>query len=433
VKTARPPAWPARLGCALLAVLPFIPVLGFDFVWDDHVLIVENDLITGLDLGRLWWMAKSLWMGTWQPLGWLAYALIHAAAGIKPAAFHAAGLAAHAAVAAALCAAAERLLPGRRLAAILAAGLFAVHPLSAATVSWATELPDQLAALFCLLALIAHLDGKKTRAAVLFAVSLGFRWKGIALPFVLLALDRYPLRRKPDIKGKAPLFALAAAALVLNGLAKSFAGYAASLDLGGTARGLLIFLGKLAWPSNLLPAYSLVEPGRSFLLPGWGAMLLCAAIAWAARRSKPAAAALACYALLIAPPLLAGQKGIALAFAQYPYLAAMPLFVLAGAGLAALPRGKGAAAGVLALVVLGAVARRESSWWRSDETLWRRTLAVDPDCRMAYSNLGDALLRQGRAREAFPYIEAQLRYNPDDPSARASMERLRRDYGIIRR
>jgi hypothetical protein len=455
---------PAAAACALLALAAaaaFWPALHNGFVWDDKDLIVENAGIAGLDPARLRWMFTTLYYTTYQPLGWLSYAVIRAAAGLDPAAFHLASLVCHAAVACAFFEALRRLLDkaGARPAgwtALAGALLFCAHPLQAATVAWATELPDQLATLFFLLAVCAHVDGRgRARGAgtaALFAASLLCRWKGIVLPAVLLALDFWPLRRLRSRAGDRlglrdgaaawaellPLFGMACAALLVNARAKTGGEYAPALHPAFAARGLWLFPLKLLWPSNLIALYSLHEPD-TLALPGGLLLALTALVAawlWLARRRAPAALlAAASYAAAVAPPLLNSQRGTLFAFQHYAYLSCLPLFALAAEGLRRLGlRRPGAAAALCAAAVAAGLAgsRARCADWRDSVALWTRALSVDPGCRVAYGNLGQALLVEGRGNDAYFPLAAALNYNPDDPTAREDLEYLRRAYPALK-
>ena len=170
----------------LLAVLAaFGPILGHGFVFDDLALIVENAGVHGLDAARLRWMFFSTYLTTYMPLGWAAFASVFSFAGLDPAAYHAANLAAHWLVSLALFAASRRLFrlagnPEPEIPAFAAALLFCVHPYQVNTVAWAIELPDMLSTLCFLLAVTVYLGGasRPRTAAVLglYAVSLLFRW-----------------------------------------------------------------------------------------------------------------------------------------------------------------------------------------------------------------------------------------------------------------
>jgi hypothetical protein len=75
----------------------FCRVLQADFVaWDDERTVPENTSIQGLDARRLGWMFTNVSFALrYKPLCWLTYALIHAAAGLNPLAYHLVNLVFH--------------------------------------------------------------------------------------------------------------------------------------------------------------------------------------------------------------------------------------------------------------------------------------------------------------------------------------------------
>jgi len=400
------------------------PAFGGGFVWDDFPLILENAALRGLDAERLLWMATSLYRSTYQPLGWLAYALIYAAWGPNPFYFHAACVALHILCAVLLLEGARRLFARagsrRPLAlAFAAALLWAVHPLQAATAGWATELPDQLATAFVLGALLVYL-GRETAyrlpaALGLFALSGLCRWKGAGLPLVLVALDYYPLKRLPSRRvwiEKLAFALVAVGILFANTLAKGSSQFEPSIAPGTIARGLLLFLRLAAWPSGMLQSYDL---GTG--LGTAAAVALVAAVAAllaAGRRRLPAApAAMACLAAGLLPPLLNAKFGLTLAFPHYAYLSTMGLFVAGAAALEPLARRAGAraaAAAVLALALAwGGLSRGLVPMWGDDLLLWTRAVVLDEENPLAHGSLGSALARAGRHNEAYFHFETAKR------------------------
>jgi hypothetical protein len=82
------------------------------------------------------------------------------------------------------------------------AALFAVHPLNVESVAWASERKAMLSILFMMLTLWAYVAYAKRPGArrylsvvVLYALALLSKTTVITLPFVLLLLDYWPLRR----------------------------------------------------------------------------------------------------------------------------------------------------------------------------------------------------------------------------------------------
>ncbi len=441
----------AAIAVVLLAatLAAFSPILGHGFVFDDFALIVHNVGIRGLDVARLRWMFLSTYLTTYMPLGWAAFATVFALGGLDPAAFHAANLAAHWLVCLALFAAARRLFrlagnPKPEAPAFVAALLFCVHPFQVNTVAWAIELPDMLSTLFYLLAVAVYLEkpSRERTAATfgLFAVSLLFRWKSVSLPFVLVALDYWPLGRLRARPGdpfdqkrvwvwaeKAPFIVLAIAAAALTSLAKSREIYAPTFAPGAAARALWLYPRALLWPKDYLAAYALHGGGSALVLPAWAALglaALAAGAAWAIRRGRPAPLlAWSCYGAAVLPPALHAQNGSVYVYLAYGYLGCAWLFILAGA--AARRRAGLAAACVLALALI-AGARRECRHWSDPVAFWSREVALDPDFSPAYGQLGSALLASGRYAEAFSFLSARLAAAPGDDAATADMAALGR-------
>jgi Flp pilus assembly protein TadD len=67
----------------------------------------------------------------------------------------------------------------------------------------------------------------------------------------------------------------------------------------------------------------------------------------------------------------------------------------------------------LVVPVLMACAWRQASFWRNDETLWRRTLDCTSDNVLAQHHLGVALAKRGRLDEAVSHFRTALEIRPD--------------------
>ena len=69
------------------------------------------------------------------------------------------------------------------------------------------------------------------------------------------------------------------------------------------------------------------------------------------------------------------------------------------------------------LTILAILTFRQSATYRNSETLYRATLARNPQSWMAHNNLGVDLLARGKTREAIAEYLAALRIKPDDAAA----------------
>ncbi len=138
---------------AALAVLPFVPALPAEFVhWDDDVNLVNNPHYRGLGARQIAWMFSTTLLGHWIPLTWLTFGLNYAVGGMDPLGYHLVQRPAPRAEHGLLWLIARRLiaaadgpaLPTAAAAAgaAVAALVFAVHPLRAESVAWATQRRD---------------------------------------------------------------------------------------------------------------------------------------------------------------------------------------------------------------------------------------------------------------------------------------------------
>ena len=435
------PALAAAGVCAAAAAWRFPPNLAPRFVnLEDYWLIAANPHLRALSWAELRWMFTSLDYGTYQPLGWLAYAAIHAWQGLNPAAYHFGSWLAHAVCAALLFFTTVRILraavPDGGEPVVLAAAastlLWAVHPMRVEPVAWATGLPDLLATVFFLGAVLAYLKPSVTLCFALFVVSSLFRWKGVSLPVVLVVLDHFVLRRPLDRRAwleKAPFLLAAAAFSVVNARSKLNLAPGHAFDAGlHTLAGPVFYLGKLLSPFHLTVDYWVP---RSLALAA--ACLLLTAGAWAWRRGRPALlGAWLCFAAALLPSLVMSFRGAVVAHDRSTYLPALALHAALAAGLLVLlraePRTRAAALASSAVLAggLALLSRAQLTVWRDSESLWRRVIAEPSPPDYAHLSLAHALLEQGRRDEAAAEMREQLRLYPGDRRVEALARELSR-------
>jgi hypothetical protein len=199
---------------AVVTFLVFSPALGNGFVeWDDHVNLSENLGYRGLGWSELRWMFTSTRMGHYIPITWLTFGLDYTFWGMNPFGYHLTNNVIHAANAALFYLVALRLLArataltgtALRASGVVAALFFALHPLRAESVAWATERRDVLAGFFFLLSVLLYLrasdDAGSARRRLLggsvtcYALALLSKSIVMTLPLVLIVLDVYPLER----------------------------------------------------------------------------------------------------------------------------------------------------------------------------------------------------------------------------------------------
>lgn len=400
----------------VLAVLAFFsPVLRNGFVdWDDDILIYANPYIRGLDFLHWRWMLTSTLNSAWQPLGWLAWALLYAAAGLRPWAYHGASLALHCAGAAMVFSLGLELLEGAVLPAILGALVFALHPLQVESVAWASCLADLLCCALVLGALLAHVRSRRGLACAL-AVAAGLaRWEAVAVFPLALIVDKLVLKRKLVW---LPYLLVAMGVGAANALAKaSVMHYQSPSHSPGTAAlAAVALLGRVLVPVGLRPVYLITPDSRPFGFGPREALLFLAALTglffMLRERARAGWAAWLGGLAAFAPVVSMSRPGPIFVHDRYAYLGLAALGLAAGAAVKKAPR---LLVPAFALVLaLGAVSVRRLPVWRDAEALWKSVVAVDPQESLSYYNLGNLFLAQGRYYEAICYLREQARRNPE--------------------
>jgi hypothetical protein len=425
-------------GLFLTTVLVFQPAVRCDFInFDDPSYVQNNPLLYGgLSLDSAGRAITTVHAGYWIPLTWLSYLVDYQLCGLDPAGYHRTNVLLHAASAALLFVVLFRMTNavGRSL---VAAALFALHPVQVESVAWVTERKDVLSTLFLVLALGAYAryaERPSVRRYLLvvlcFALGLMAKPMLVTLPVVVLLLDFWPLGRQDLglrrlLLEKLPLFLLALAAGVLTILTQKQGTAVRSLDefslyarLGNAVVSSVVYLQMLVFPYPLAVFYP--HPGDA--LPAWqaiGAALILMAVtllAWMLRQRAPfLLVGWLWYLVTLAPVsgvLQAGWQGRA---DRFLYVPAIGLFILASWGVAALAPGRQrllqwSAAGVLAASV--ALTIVQLSHWRDSLALWEHTFAVTEDNFVTRDSLAAALLDHDCVAEAVAHLERARAINP---------------------
>jgi hypothetical protein len=398
------------LAVLALAILPYLPSLGGDFVYDDVGLIPEDARVTNHafleSLRTPYWGERH--GGLYRPVTTLSY-VVNGLGGTSPLPFRVVNLALHAAASVLALALARRILKSER-AAFVAAGLFAVHPLhvevAANVVGRAESLGFLLAGGAWWLAVPAARDRDlKGLACATVLGTLALLAKENALGVLLAAPLEVLLLSRAD---PAAVAASAAPAVLSLGVALGARVLALGPDaLTPGSRGISWVMNPLA-PEPLVTRlanapYLLLVYAKHFvfpidLAPDYGGKFLPLATSW--RDSRVVLWALGAVALLGGPILASRRRARELAFANgaallalAPVLQIVPIGTLLGdrlayaasfgwalvvgvAGEALIERARDARVGRLVVaLVLGAfavVASLDASAWRDTVELFQR-------------------------------------------------------------
>jgi protein O-mannosyl-transferase len=195
--------WLVAAVLAGVTVATFAPA--FDCGWvnfDDYDYVTENLHVSqGLNTANVGWAFTTFHNANWHPLTWLSLQLDASLGGVRAGGYHLTNVLVHA-VNAALLFLALRALTGAFWRSAAVALLFAVHPLRAESVAWVSERKDVLSACFGFLALWGYAAyvrrpsaGRYLAVALALTASLMCKPMTVTLPFLLLVLDWWPLRR----------------------------------------------------------------------------------------------------------------------------------------------------------------------------------------------------------------------------------------------
>jgi tetratricopeptide (TPR) repeat protein len=450
----------ALVGGLVLAC--YWPALHGGFVWDDQAHVTSPDLRSWAGLGRIWWE-----MGATQqyyPVLHSAFWIEHRLWGDATLGYHLVNLLWHVTSCCLLALLLRRLWqpdqaasPGTGRAIPggtewLAALIFAVHPVCVESVAWIAEQKNTLSLVFYLLAALAYLDfesGRKPRlywlASAFFLLALGTKTVTATLPAAILVVLWWrngTLSWRRDVRPLMPWFLMAmVAGLVTVWVERKLIGAEGTgFDLTAAQRVLLagrvvwFYLGKLVWPADLMFIYPHWDIAKAAGWYGWlGGALAVTAAFWLVRGRSRGPLARAAAAGLAGWLFFTGSLFPGLGFFNvYPfifsyvadhfqYLASLGIIVTVAAGIAliltrASPRARAVGQILCGLLVagLGFLANRQSRVYADGVTLYRATLARNPDCWMAHNNLALILVKSpAGGAEAVAHYQEALRLKPD--------------------
>lgn len=306
--------------------------------------------------------------------------------------------------------------------------------------------------MFYLLTLLAYerycrdISSWKWYSLVILSLALGLMAKpmGVTLPFVLLLLDYWPLRRLSfndasfrrsllDLfKEKIPLFLLIAASSLITYFAQQRGGavfplgkLALSLRLSNALTSYVRYIGEMLWPHRLAIFYP-YDPAISSSRVLLAALLLTGSsvfVIWAAKQRPYLFTGWFWYVGTLVPVIGLVQVGEQAMADRYTYVPFIGLFIIIAWEASELLsdwRYRRVAAFTVSstlVLTLGALSYVQVGLWRDTFTLFKHTLAVTSDNYIIQNNLGYALLQAGRPAEAIAHFSEALRIAPHDTNA----------------
>jgi tetratricopeptide (TPR) repeat protein len=437
--------------CVFLAVtvwIAFGQTLRHEFInYDDDEYVYENPTVTsGLTLRGIQWAFTHIHAGNWHPLTTISHMLDCQLYGLQPWGHHLTNVLLHTAAAIFLFLALRRLT-GTLWPSALVAAIFAIHPLHVESVAWVSERKDVLSGVFFALTLWAYAryargdqpsPGRYEIVLILFALGLMCKPTLVTVPFVLLLLDYWPLRRfdtvqsfRPLVVEKIPLFVLSAASCVVTILAQQEAiigirQLTFAERVANAVVSYLVYLGKTLYPAHLAAVYPYPRDHLPVAqaIPAFLFLLIISATFFLCRRKYPFLLVGWLWFLGMLVPMIGivqvGQQPWA---DRYTYLPQIGLCIMAVWGATELlshwRRQREVAIAIAVVIIAGLLVQSclQTSYWRNSEVLWKQALANTLNNHIAENNLGAYFLTKGRLDEAAVHFREAIRIYPTYPKA----------------
>lgn len=443
-------------------------VVRHDFVsLDDDIYLTENYHVrAGLTTAGIVWAFSFTDSPYWHPLTWLSHMLDCQLYGVRPSMHHLTNVVLHLANSLLLFLVFYQMT-GALWRSCFVAALFALHPLNVESVAWVSERKNLLSTFFWLLTMVFYVRYSKKPCLAryvlvvsIFALGLMAKPMLVTLPFVLLLLDYWPLGRFPVqqvdsdtrteaapatipvfqkttsvnlVLEKVPLLILSVLSSFLTSLSVQRSGIVISttlvpmkLRIANAIVSYARYIGKLIWPQDLAVFYP--YPSTVPLWQSVGAGLLLAGISFLVVRAWRKLPYLCIgwlwYLGTLIPAIGLVQAGQWPAMAdRFTYVPAIGLFVMLAWFIPHVlskwryrKTGLVFAAGAL-LAVLLLLTWAQLNRWSNTITLFEHTLKVTENNYLAHNNLGNALARQGKLKQAKDNYVKALRINPTFPRA----------------
>lgn len=435
----------------VVTAVSYLPVAKNDFVsYDDAKYVYDNPRIAhGVTTDNLGWAFTTTEVMYWHPLTLISHMLDVSVFGMNPHGHHVSSLVLHT-LNVLLLYAFLLAATGARWPSMIAAAIFAVHPLNVDSVAWIAERKNVLSTLFLLLTLNAYAcHARRPRAwtyalvALLYVLGLMCKPMLVTLPAILLLMDYWPLRRLPftrppespfapttwprAILEKLPLLVPAVAIAAFTYVVHEQIGVMEPLThdtLGPRIANCLLAFGQyvrqIFIPVNLAVFYP--RPRTWTAGPILLATLLLAGGTIAAivsrRRAPYFTIGWFWFAGTLVPVIGIVQVGPQLTADRYAYVPMIGLIVAVVWTIARVARSRPAIAKLIPPVVAIMLAAemtltwRQCGHWRDTQTLFRHAIDVTDDNYLAHFALGTELIARGDLENGANHYFRAIEINP---------------------
>jgi len=433
--------------------------------FDDRSYVYENSFVrAGLNTETIKWaFSFSEKEGTyWHPLTWLSHMLDVELWGLDAGMHHLTNLLLHIVNVLLLFFVLWKMTGALWKSAFVAA-LFALHPINVDTVAWIAERKNLLSTLFWMLVMLMYYYYSQRPiivrygvVCVLFVLGLLAKPMLVTLPFVLLLLDYWPLRRiellsgpelgtetwwqttarnlrnvitSPAVLEKIPLIILgflvitaASHSLRISDAIISFKEVPLGLRIGNAFVSYVTYVIKVFWPQN----YAIYYPFPK-VIPLWQAtvsLLFLVVVTLGVMRAFFTQRYLVVgwfwFVGTLVPVSGLMQAGLWPAMAdRWAYVPLIGVFIMVAWGVPALLKKyqKRKVMLVVAascfLIILSASSWKQLGYWRDNIILFEHTLKITENNDVARAIIGLLLMEQGDLSRAIEQFQQALKINPN--------------------
>ncbi|HEV2331424.1 MAG TPA: tetratricopeptide repeat protein [Verrucomicrobiae bacterium] len=438
------------LSLALVVVLAFSRVLNNGFLtYDDTTYVTGNSHVTGGLNGRdICWAFETFWASNWHPVTWFSHMLDCQIFGLQAWGHHLTSLLLHV-LNTVLVYCVLRRMTGALWQSAFVAALFGTHPMHVESVAWVAERKDLLSTLFWMLSLWSYarfVEESKAPSAkwkLFYALSLVFLALGlmskpmlVTAPFLMLLIDYWPLGRWEKravtrlFLEKLLFFLLAGTSAIISvraqnagGTVASVAGVPLALRVENGFVSYVVYLEKLICPIHLAVAYPYARhvPFAEVWFAGSVVFAISAVVFIQRRRWPYLFTGWAWFLGTLVPVIGLVQIGPQSMADRYTYVPGIGVFIAATWGAVEATKSLRHQALVLAscgpaiVTIYIGLTIHQTGYWKDNETLFRHAISVTRDNGVAYSNLADYYMNQGRAKEAVDLYEEGIDLQPGFP------------------
>jgi len=409
----------------ILTIISFLPSLFNSFTnWDDDLYILNNSRIKELNIKSILHIFTSTHYGGYEPLTELFFAIDYHFFKFNPFFYHLNNLILHL-INCLLVYFFIYLLSKKKEVAVLAAFLWAVHPMRVESVAWAAERKDVLFSFFFLISLISYLyylNKKEQKYYIMsiaaYIVCLLPKAQGLMLPFVLIAID-YFLDKKINIKSlinKIPYFIIFTIFFII--LFTGEVKYNRMTDIANNTLfknflyanfGLIFYFLKFIFPFRLSACYPLPDKywGTHMQILLYSApfiVLISAILIFMTRKSGKKIIFISLfYFLNLILVLQLKRTSTAIVADRYTYIpyiglvffASDTFFIYFNMLKDKLYKNIMIASAVIVILFLSVLTWQRTGVWKDSYTLWEDAIKKYPDTPLAHNNFAASSISRG--------------------------------------